>query len=112
MWEFSLANMPRFRSLDFHGFLLIFWATPPSESKYSNTSKLDFWGLEKTGIANLGAYKRYRKFGGKEQREESRVREFREFETASLRGITVFKVCSPSLPILGNFKYGLFPDSF
>ena len=37
----------------------------------------------------MGAYKRYREFGGKEQREEPRVREFREFGTASLRGITV-----------------------
>ena len=37
----------------------------------------------------MDAYKRYRKFGGKEQREEPRVREFREFGTASLRGITV-----------------------
>ena len=44
-----------------------------------------------TGIANLGAYKRYREFGGKEQQEEPRVREFREFGTASLRGIIVFK---------------------
>ena len=44
---------------------------------------------KKTGIANLGAYKRYREFGGKEQREEPRVREFREFGTVSLRGITV-----------------------
>ena len=33
--------------------------------------------------------KRYREFGGKEQRAELRVREFREFGTASLRGITV-----------------------
>ena len=31
----------------------------------------------------------YREFGGKEQRDEPRVREFREFGTASLRGITV-----------------------
>ena len=38
----------------------------------------------------MGAYERYREFGGKEQREEPRVREFREFGTASLRGITVF----------------------
>ena len=38
----------------------------------------------------MGAYKRYREFGGKEQREELRVREFREFGTASLRGITVY----------------------
>ena len=38
---------------------------------------------------NLGAYKRYCEFGGKEQREEPRVREFREFGTASLRGIAV-----------------------
>ena len=30
----------------------------------------------------MGAYKRYREFGGKEQREEPRVREFREFGTA------------------------------
>ena len=37
----------------------------------------------------MGAYKRYREFGGKEQREEPRVKEFREFGTASLRGITV-----------------------
>ena len=37
----------------------------------------------------MGDYKRYRKFGGKEQRVEPRVREFREFGTASLRGITV-----------------------
>ena len=37
----------------------------------------------------MGAYKRYREFGGKEQRAESRVREFRKFGTASLRGITV-----------------------
>ena len=37
----------------------------------------------------MGAYKRYREFGGKEQQEEPRVREFREFGTASLRGITV-----------------------
>ena len=43
-----------------------------------------------TGIANLGAYKRYRKFGGKEQQAEPQVREFCEFGTASLRGITVF----------------------
>ena len=28
-------------------------------------------------------------FGGKEQQEKPRVREFREFGTASLRGITV-----------------------
>ena len=40
----------------------------------------------------MGAYKRYREFGGKEQREEPRVREFREFGTASLRGITVVRV--------------------
>ena len=33
--------------------------------------------------------KRYREFGGKEQQPEPRVREFREFGTASLRGITV-----------------------
>ena len=46
-------------------------------------------GLEKTEIANLGAYKRYREFGGKEQRAEPRVREFHKFGTASLRGITV-----------------------
>ena len=39
----------------------------------------------------MGAYKRYREFGGKEQRAEPRVRDFREFGTASLRGITVFK---------------------
>ena len=38
----------------------------------------------------MGAYKRYREFGGKEQQEEPRVREFREFGTASLRGITVY----------------------
>ena len=38
----------------------------------------------------MGAYKRYREFGGKEQPEEPRVREFREFGTASLRGITVY----------------------
>ena len=38
----------------------------------------------------MGAYKRYREFGGKEQREEPQVREFREFGTASLRGITVY----------------------
>ena len=57
-------------------------------SKYLQTR--EFWGLEKTGIANLGAYKRYREFGGKEQREEPRVREFREFGAASLRGITVY----------------------
>ena len=50
--------------------------------KYLQTR--DFWGLEKTGIADLGAYKRYRKFGGKEQQEEPRVREFREFGTANL----------------------------
>ena len=37
----------------------------------------------------MGAYKRYREFGGKEQRAEPRVREFREFGIASLRGITV-----------------------
>ena len=43
-----------------------------------------------TGIANLGAYKKYREFGGKEQRAESRVRESRKFETVSLRGITVW----------------------
>ena len=42
---------------------------------YSNTSKL--------------AYKRYREFVGIEQKAEPRVREFREFGTASLRGITV-----------------------
>ena len=38
----------------------------------------------------MGAYKRYREFGGKEQQVESQVREFREFGTASFRGITVF----------------------
>ena len=32
----------------------------------------------------------YREFGGKEQREKPRVREFREFGTASLQGITVY----------------------
>ena len=37
----------------------------------------------------MGAYKRYREFGGKEQREEPRVREFREYGTVSLGGITV-----------------------
>ena len=37
----------------------------------------------------MGAYKRYREFGGKEQRVELRVREFCEFGTTSLRGITV-----------------------
>ena len=37
----------------------------------------------------MGAYKRYREFGGKEQREELRVREFCEFGTVSLQGITV-----------------------
>ena len=37
----------------------------------------------------MGAYKRYRQFGGKEQREEPRVREFCEFGTTILRGITV-----------------------
>ena len=37
----------------------------------------------------MGAYKRNREFGGKEQQEELRVREFREFGTASLQGITV-----------------------
>ena len=39
----------------------------------------------------MGAYKRYREFGGKEQQEEPRVKEFREFGTASLQGITVTK---------------------
>ena len=38
----------------------------------------------------MGAYKRYREFRGKEQRAEPRVREFREFGTVSLRGITVY----------------------
>ena len=38
----------------------------------------------------MGAYKRHCEFGGKEQQEEPRVREFREFGTASLRGITVY----------------------
>ena len=38
---------------------------------------------------NFGAYKRYCEFGGEEQREEPRVREFREFGIASLRGISV-----------------------
>ena len=38
---------------------------------------------------NFGAYKRYCEFGGREQRAEPRVREFCEFGTASLRGITV-----------------------
>ena len=37
----------------------------------------------------MGDYKRYRKFEGKEQGEEPRVREFREFGTTSLQGITV-----------------------
>ena len=37
----------------------------------------------------MGAYKSYREFGGKEQRMEQRVREFREFGTASLRSFTV-----------------------
>ena len=37
----------------------------------------------------MGAYKRYREFGGKEQQEELRVREFGEFGSTSLRGITV-----------------------
>ena len=37
----------------------------------------------------MGASKRYRESGGKEQRPEPRVREFCEFGTASLRGITV-----------------------
>ena len=36
------------------------------------------------------AHTYYREFGGKEQREEPRVREFREFGTARLQGITVF----------------------
>ena len=37
----------------------------------------------------MGAYKRYREFGVKEQRPEQRVIEFRELGTVSLRGITV-----------------------
>ena len=43
----------------------------------------------------MGAYKRYREFGGKEQRAEPRVREFHEFGTASLRGITVYALDKP-----------------
>ena len=45
--------------------------------------------------------KRYREFGGKEQRPEPRVREFRKFGTASLRGITVF------IPTLQNLTFTL-----
>ena len=52
----------------------------------------------------MGAYKRYREFGGKEQREEPRVREFREFGTASLRGITVPYKLSPKIDSLGLIK--------
>ena len=37
----------------------------------------------------MGAYKRYSEFGGKEQQADLQVREFREFGTASLRGIIV-----------------------
>ena len=60
-------------------------------STYSNTSKLAIFGASKiTRIANLGASKRYREFGGKEQRAEPRVREFREFGTESLQVITVY----------------------
>ena len=50
----------------------------------------------------MGAYKSYREFGGKEQREEPRVREFREFGTASLRGITVFNIKMKIFQILGH----------
>ena len=39
----------------------------------------------------MGAFKGYREFGGKEQRAGPRVREFREFGIASLRGITVLQ---------------------
>ena len=68
----------------------IFKKMPLQISKYSNASKLAIFGaLKITRIANLGASKRYREFGGKEQRPEPRVREFREFGTASLRGITI-----------------------
>ena len=41
----------------------------------------------------MGAYKRYREFGGKEQREEPQVREFRELGTANFLGIIV--LCFP-----------------
>ena len=40
----------------------------------------------------MGACKRYREFGDKEQREEPQVREFREFGTASY--------CNKSQPIV------------
>ena len=65
----------------------------------------------------MGAYKRYREFGGKEQQEEPRVREFREFGTASLRGITVCsslkRMKQSILPIFGHsFEIcSLFADS-
>ena len=39
--------------------------------------------------ASLGVFDH--EFRGKEQQEKLRVREFREFGTASLRGITVYK---------------------
>ena len=41
-------------------------------------------------------------FGGKEQRAELRVREFREFGTASLRGITVL---GPSNEVSFPFEF-------
>ena len=41
--------------------------------------------------ASLGVFDR--EFRGKEQQEKPRVREFREFGTASLRGITVLTPC-------------------
>ena len=61
----------------------------------------DFWGSENNRNREFGCYKRYREFGGKEQREEPRVREFREFGTASLRGITVL-LWPLRLPILDH----------
>ena len=48
----------------------------------------------------MGAYKRYREFGGKGQRVGPRVGEFREFGPASLRGITVINHTQISVDLI------------